>query len=967
MVDRTTNSVMRLSNILGIRLTVVNALEKRIHQILQRNNADDDDDDEEENDDIDFIEKKMERIIDEQYELFKTMDQSKRIAFWDELNIQLHHLPERCLSECVKRQMELLNMICHFDFSEKPLSFAFEGIHNLDMLTECEEQLLGLLDKLRNEYNVTDLLNTQYQSILNQRRKIVLAVAGGLKAGKSSFINYLLGLDVCPVGISETTARLTKITYGQQNLVTLKSSTGQPKERYEINNSEDLKEITKKLIALKGVAREENLCKDIVTIYLDRKELENIELWDIPGFDENPFLNSIVEDILKQTNIFFILTSITEAVRDTMVNLVQSCSDKQERPPQLCFIATKIDQVTTNPLAEKSLNDSLDNVFHRIQDRYKPKNFGDNWQSSPFFLPLCTHRKFNLKDFLDCHQQFTSKLTMFFTVAVCFNTIGRLKYLTDAMHELFDYDDLNRNIQRNEKLNNVLTIHLNQLCTRLHEELKDPLLQIHRRVANRVSVQTQCENDDVMRELIAIEIQKELLGKQEEINPRLMKCLDECYLKMEQHPALTTLMRSMEERKLYGDPYKVIVGQYSNEEHRLLHSAKIYHSSSLRRKFVNWIKNTIDFARRSPWSTNFICLPGLNEPTPFIDLSIKSVIATIEECRRLRKSVQANALLIVDAIVDGVMGEITISIFQKFCEQLNTLSEDITQTKAKLIEKRGTAEARLIAKFLKDNNASIVQLYLNLLDKANRFEYPHYKIDCTNKLGHSNFPVFAGELGGTDATQIERIAVKHVPLSSFTWQEVRYMNELKHENILHYYGVRKSDDHEEHYGILMQRLDSDLTKYIDYAVGKGKINDQLLDSIFIQITSGIEYLHEQSIIHRDIKPENILVQLRQNQPPICVLADFGFVHRVPISIKGTPGFLAPELFVNNTENTFITAKIDMYALGVTIQQTIDYSKADKQSKYASFWAKVSQRCQSKEPFQRPTCQEILNERKTLSE
>lgn len=965
MVDSTTNSVMRLSNILEIRLPVVNALEKRIYQILQRNNTEHDDD-EDENDDIDFIEKKMDRIIEEQYELFKTMDRSKRIAFWDELQSQLHRLPERCLSECVRHQMSLLEMICQFDFTERSLSFAFEGIHNLDILTECEQQLLGLLEKLRNEYNVTDLLTTQYQSVRNQRRKVVLAVAGGLKAGKSSFINYLLGLDVCPVGISETTARLTKITYGQQNLVTLESSTGgQPKERYKIDNSEQFKEVTERLIALKGAAREENLCKDIVTIYLDRQELENIELWDIPGFDENPFLNSIVEDILKQTNIFFILASITEAVRDTMVNLVRSCSDKQERPPQLCFIATKIDQVTTNPTTEKSLNNSLDDLFRRIQDRYKLKNFGDNWQSSSFFIPLCTNRKFNLKDFLDCHQQFTRKLKDFFTTAVCWNTIVRLEYLIDAMHELLDYDNLDRNIQRDEKLNNLLTNHLNELCTRLDGELKRPLLQIHQRVASRVSIRTQSESDETMRDLIAVEIQKELLGKEGDINARLMKCLDECYSKMKQHPALTALMHSMEQRKLYGDPYKVIVGQCCNEEHRLLHSAKNYHLSSLRRKFVNWIGTTIDFVRQNPWPNGSATLHALTSAV--IDLSITSVIETIEESHLLRKRAQGNALLIVDDIVDGVMKEITINISQKFCEQLNTLSEDITRRKAKLIEKKGTAEARLIAKFLKDNNSSIVQLYLNLLDKANRLEYPHYKIDCTNELGHSNFPVFAGELGDTDATQIERIAVKRVPLSSFTWQEVRYMNELKHENILRYYGVRESDDHEEHYDILMQRLDSDLTKYIDYAVEKGKINDQFLDNIFTQIANGLEYLHKQGLMHRDIKPENILVQLRQNQPPIFVLADFGFVHRVPISIKGTPGFLAPELLVNNTENTFITAKIDMYALGVTIQQTIDNSKADKQVKYASFWAEVSRRCQSKEPFQRPTCQEILHERKTLWE
>ncbi|CAF5099013.1 unnamed protein product [Rotaria sp. Silwood1] len=111
----------------------------------------------------------------------------------------------------------------------------------------------------------------------------------------------------------------------------------------------------------------------------------------------------------------------------------------------------------------------------------------------------------------------------------------------------------------------------------------------------------------------------------------------------------------------------------------------------------------------------------------------------------------------------------------------------------------------------------------------NRFEYLRCEINTGTELGHSSFPVFAGELGDTDGTYSEKIAAKRVPLNSFILQEVLYMNELKHENILRYYGVRKSECLEDHYDILMQRLDSDLTSYIDYASKKGKINDNFID------------------------------------------------------------------------------------------------------------------------------------------
>ncbi len=198
------NTCLKLSNLLEMPLDEVNRLEKRIQKILRDKNTDDNGDDE--NEDADFIENKMKQLIDRCYDSLKLIDQTKRIAFWNELNTQLQRLPRRCLTTGVENQMTLLQMLCHFDFTQKPLSFAFEGIHDTDLLSGCEGQLLGLIDKLRNEYGLTTVLDTQYESIRNQRRKVVLAVAGGLKAGKSSFINYLLESDVCPVGICETTA-----------------------------------------------------------------------------------------------------------------------------------------------------------------------------------------------------------------------------------------------------------------------------------------------------------------------------------------------------------------------------------------------------------------------------------------------------------------------------------------------------------------------------------------------------------------------------------------------------------------------------------------------------------------------------------------------------------------------------------------------------------------------------------------
>lgn len=95
--------------------------------------------------------------------------------------------------------------------------------------------------------------------------------------------------------------------------------------------------------------------------------------------------------------------------------------------------------------------------------------------------------------------------------------------------------------------------------------------------------------------------------------------------------------------------------------------------------------------------------------------------------------------------------------------------------------------------------------------------------------------------------------------------------------------------------------------------------------IFLDVVSGLEYLHHQGIIHRDIKPSNLLVG-KNNEVKI---SDFGVSFAAQLDgqdqddvelarTAGTPAFLAPELC--NTEGTCgkVTYKIDIWALGITL-------------------------------------------------
>lgn len=84
------------------------------------------------------------------------------------------------------------------------------------------------------------------------------------------------------------------------------------------------------------------------------------------------------------------------------------------------------------------------------------------------------------------------------------------------------------------------------------------------------------------------------------------------------------------------------------------------------------------------------------------------------------------------------------------------------------------------------------------------------------------------------------------------------------------------------------------------------------------ILRGIDYLHFQKVIHRDIKPENLLVTTHD----VVKIADFGaaemFRHESETfnDAKGTPAFMAPELFDDDV--SYVGPAVDIWSLGATL-------------------------------------------------
>lgn len=92
----------------------------------------------------------------------------------------------------------------------------------------------------------------------------------------------------------------------------------------------------------------------------------------------------------------------------------------------------------------------------------------------------------------------------------------------------------------------------------------------------------------------------------------------------------------------------------------------------------------------------------------------------------------------------------------------------------------------------------------------------------------------------------------------------------------------------------------------------------------LDVLYGLQSCHNNGVIHRDIKDDNIFVSENGEYK----IGDFG-VSKVlkdsskAESLKGTPNFLAPEVYLGKES---YTKSVDLYSLGIVLYRLLNYSR-----------------------------------------
>ncbi len=155
--------------------------------------------------------------------------------------------------------------------------------------------------------------------------------------------------------------------------------------------------------------------------------------------------------------------------------------------------------------------------------------------------------------------------------------------------------------------------------------------------------------------------------------------------------------------------------------------------------------------------------------------------------------------------------------------------------------------------------------------------------------------------------------INHEEITESFKREVQAISQLKHKNLLQFFGQGEFIEDEKKYLFTVGEYCSE-GNYRQVLSGR-QFSLEKTVSEFQQILAGLEILHTH-LIHRDIKPENIL-----RIGEILKVADLGLSKSIDEATKtltfkgsGTPHYMAPEIW----ERKKISPASDLYAIGIML-------------------------------------------------
>jgi GTPase SAR1 family protein len=211
-----------------------------------------------------------------------------------------------------------------------------------DISTDLEEKLpesSALEELARLERRCMDISFFRYE-VETGAARLNVAVIGGYSAGKSSFINSLLGEPLCPVADEPTTSSVTEFTHADLTRI------------LDLESGDEVTSQEYAMAVRHPPPGAEPLPPRRFRYFLPLPELGNISLIDTPGFDNprNPHDADVTGAIAAAADIvFFVLDANVAQLTDESLRIIRSI--RQNGHGVWYLVLNKVDRKTSQAAA----------------------------------------------------------------------------------------------------------------------------------------------------------------------------------------------------------------------------------------------------------------------------------------------------------------------------------------------------------------------------------------------------------------------------------------------------------------------------------------------------------------------------------------------------------------------------------------------------------------------------------------
>lgn len=197
------------------------------------------------------------------------------------------------------------------------------------------------------------------------REPLTVVMMGEFSAGKSSFLNRLLGTDALPVAILPKTATITRLVYGAAGAagpveIDREVADGIETTTISHQNFAELQRAAK----LHDIAVAQDLARiREVRVFLDEPLLTRLQLVDTPGFNHDQAMDNRTLGILDSADLVLWITDALQPAKQTEFEKLRLLKDRAKR---IWLIVNKADVNVADAAAWEESRRSLEHYFGDI-------------------------------------------------------------------------------------------------------------------------------------------------------------------------------------------------------------------------------------------------------------------------------------------------------------------------------------------------------------------------------------------------------------------------------------------------------------------------------------------------------------------------------------------------------------------------------------------------------------------------